>query len=213
MPAQSDSKSAQHDRDDRVGIKHRHVLGVSPFAPIKCPANEECQKTDKEHDGGESEPRTQQVARFGAQMRRAAFDEGHAAACLRAELVAARFLRSSEERPRCYDGFDTVERRATFRTAIFLDVGHGTCLHAVRRPQTRLVRSRGKTRWDCYLSYPASHLSGRAEVYSSRSARGFFPISVPPIDTSTLRSPFDTRAPARPLTRPFGDLRSCKCRK
>jgi len=92
MPAQSYRKSAQHDRDNRVGVKHRHVLGIPPLAPVKCPANEKCQEADKEQDRGESEPRTQQVARLAAQMRRAAFDECHAAAGFGAEFVAARFF-------------------------------------------------------------------------------------------------------------------------
>src|SRR4051812_30778706 len=101
MPAQPDGERAEHDRDDRMRVKHRHVLSFPPFAPIKSPANKESQKTDKEHDGGQSEPIAQHIARLSAQMRCAAFDEGHAAACLGAELVAARFLLSSKESARC----------------------------------------------------------------------------------------------------------------
>ena len=77
------AKGSEHDRDNRVGVKHRHVLGLPPIAPIKRPANEECQEADKEHDGRQAEPLAQQVARLGAQMRRAAFDESYAAAGLR----------------------------------------------------------------------------------------------------------------------------------
>src|SRR5215207_4110468 len=110
-------------------------------------------------------------------MRRAAFDKGYAAACLGAELAAARFLLSSKERLRRNDGLDTVERRMLLRTAIILDVGHRKCLHAVRRLQTRLVRGRGKTPAGLICILPCRPTAGQGKSVLVSLRESIIPLS------------------------------------
>src|SRR5262245_32659307 len=76
MLTQAERGKTEDQCDEAVRPEQKPVFRSAPLVPMKQPPNEKRQEADEEQDGDDSQTAAQQIARFGRQVGRAAFDQG-----------------------------------------------------------------------------------------------------------------------------------------